>query len=328
MSGKRHAPAPEGGGPRRVAAFVAGTNELESRPVMTMRVLHVIESSMPDAGTAAIGLCGLCDALRAVGIESAIVSGEGATDFGRCDAVGAVNQPFQSKPATHLVRQADLVHLHGWRSPVVRSLATAARRRDKPYVISPHGVLCNGTYNRRRWQDTMRGWLGENRLVRRAAAVVALNELEEHKLRGGGVNANIALLPYGFSARDYESAGPSTATRPEGESRSEGAAAQNRRPSNESASDAQHQPDPHHLLLMLGPIDPIEGIVPLLKAFAEIGTVSDGWSIALVGREVGEWRKMLEAAIRRKGGEDRVCDGGGVLPRDGFVPSESHLAQR
>ncbi len=57
---------------------------------------------------------------------------------------------------------------------------------------------------------------------------------------------------------------------------------------------------------MLGPIDPIEGIVPLLKAFAEIGTASDGWNIALVGREVGEWRKMLEAAIRRKGGEDRV----------------------
>ena len=250
-----------------------------------MRVLHGIESSTPDAGAAAIALNGLCDALRAVGIESTTISGQGATNFGHCGAVGTADQPVQSKLATHLVKQADLVHLHGWRSPIVRSLATAARKRDKPYVISPHGVLCNGTYNRRGWRDTVRGWLGEDRLVRRAAAVVGLNELEEHKLRGGGVNANIVLLPYGVSVSDYETSG---------------------RAPDESASDRQHEPDPHHLLLMLGPIDPIEGIVPLLKAFAEIGTASDGWKIALVGREVGEWQKMLEAAIRRKGGEDLV----------------------
>ncbi|MGB2984738.1 MAG: glycosyltransferase family 4 protein, partial [Phycisphaerae bacterium] len=59
-------------------------------------------------------------------------------------------------------------------------------------------------------------------------------------------------------------------------------------------------------LLMLGPIHPAEGFVPLLRALAEIGSESNGWHIVIAGRETGDWRKMLEAAIRRKGAEDRV----------------------
>jgi glycosyltransferase involved in cell wall biosynthesis len=57
---------------------------------------------------------------------------------------------------------------------------------------------------------------------------------------------------------------------------------------------------------MLGPLHPIEGFVPLLKAFAEVGHDADGWGVVLAGRETGDWRKILEAAIRRKGEEDRV----------------------
>jgi glycosyltransferase involved in cell wall biosynthesis len=57
---------------------------------------------------------------------------------------------------------------------------------------------------------------------------------------------------------------------------------------------------------MLGPIHPAEGCVPFLRALAEIGTASEGWKLVLAGPESHEWRRMLEAAIRRKGGADRV----------------------
>ena len=58
--------------------------------------------------------------------------------------------------------------------------------------------------------------------------------------------------------------------------------------------------------MLLGPIHPIEGLVRLVKALAEIGTDADGWSGVVAGPEPGDWRKMLEAAIRRKGGAGRV----------------------
>ncbi|MDO8631761.1 MAG: glycosyltransferase, partial [Phycisphaerales bacterium] len=59
-------------------------------------------------------------------------------------------------------------------------------------------------------------------------------------------------------------------------------------------------------LLMLGPIDPVHGCVALLKALAELGPDADGWKVVLAGRDSANWRRMLEAAIYRKGGGDRV----------------------
>jgi len=59
-------------------------------------------------------------------------------------------------------------------------------------------------------------------------------------------------------------------------------------------------------LLVLGAIDPMEGGVSLLKALAACGAAADGWQVVFAGPEVADWRKQMEAAVRRKGGADRV----------------------
>ena len=46
--------------------------------------------------------------------------------------------------------------------------------------------------------------------------------------------------------------------------------------------------------------------MPLLKAFAEIMSEAAGWTIVIAGPEKGDWRKMLEAAVRRKGANEQV----------------------
>jgi glycosyltransferase involved in cell wall biosynthesis len=74
---------------------------------------------------------------------------------------------------------------------------------------------------------------------------------------------------------------------------------------------------------MLGPIHPIEGFVPLLKAFAEVGKEADDWCVVLAGKETGEWRKILEASVRRKGESDRVM----IVPAPDVATQRAWLAR-
>lgn len=44
----------------------------------------------------------------------------------------------------------------------------------------------------------------------------------------------------------------------------------------------------------------------LLKALAELGPIANDWHVVFGAADTKGWRPMLEAAVRRKGGEDRV----------------------
>jgi glycosyltransferase involved in cell wall biosynthesis len=185
-----------------------------------------------------------------------------------------------------------VVHIHGWGYRLARTVARAAQADGTPYVISPHGALSDGAFGRRAWRDRLRGLLVENRLIRKAAAVTGLNDIEDRDLRSRCTRAKIVQLPYGVAMSEYER----EATVPDGLP-------------NAPAG---------RCLLILGPLHPAEGLVPLLKAFAEIASDFGEWSVVMAGREIGEWRKMLEAAIRRKGGEGRVI----------FAPASDLASQR
>jgi poly(glycerol-phosphate) alpha-glucosyltransferase len=236
---------------------------------MPMQVLHVAETLSPDAGSVGIFLRGLFDVLRAQDIESEVH-----------EASGADRRPSDPSALGKLVTANDVVHIHGWGRRAGRLAAKLAGAHRKPYVISPYGLLCEGPYRRRSWREKLHGLLGENRLIRRAAAVTAINEQEEHELRRQRVHDNIRHLPCGLVFSDYEDRGDESAALPE--------------------------PLEGRCILLLGPIHPVEGFIPVLRAFAELGRVTEGWHVVLAGRETGDWRKMLEAAVRRKGAADQV----------------------
>jgi len=244
---------------------------------MTLRVLHATESLSPDAGSVAVSLSGLTNALQAHGIESRSVGLNG-------DEAGTLSPGRR----VSLVGEVDIVHLHGWSHPNSRRFARAAKRASKPVIISPHGSLIAAKHNKRNWRTRLGSLLSERRLIRRAAAITALNEIEERELQARRINPRILQLPYGLDVSEYAL----------------DASVDHGSAHDTSATD--QLPKASRILLMLGPIHPIEGFVPLLKAFAEIGPASDGWGVVLAGRETGEWRKVLEAAVRRKGEEDRV----------------------
>ncbi len=253
---------------------------------MSVRVLHVVESSSPEAGSLAASLRGLFPALGAHEIESDAIGGDRLP--GALDGL-ASHAGFDPNTIGQQVRRADVVHIHGWGTVAARGAAAAARKAKTPYLISPVGGLLEGPFRRKTWRDKLRGLLGENGLVRGAALVAAVNERERSALRESGLQ-EVRTLPYGLAFGDY---------------------------SDLPTTDLPAVPD-GPCLLLLGPIDPVEGLVPFMKAFAEVGDLADGWNLILAGPETGSWRKMLEAAVRRKGGADRVK----------FVPAPDVPSQR
>ena len=279
---------------------------------MAAYVLHVVESLRPEAGSVAVSLPGLLEQLHLNGIESGIIAEDRAAGAGWRQYTSSLDQTAQSGGLTHLVEQAKIVHLHGWGHRLARTVANTARRVGKPYVISPHGWLSGQTCNRKGLSDKLRAWLTENPLVKKAAAVTAMNESEEHELRTRRVNPNIVSLPYGVNVAEYEteeiSSGELQSVRASAQAEACGSADKACGSADEacgSADKARGSVD-GRLLLMLGPIHPIEGFAPLLKALSELGPESDDWTVVMAGREIGEWRKMLEAAVRRKGSDGRV----------------------
>ncbi len=238
---------------------------------MSLRILHVVESLQPEAGSVAISLAGLTEALTRNGLDSTMITLDDVLSGGTSGAAIPLD-----KEATRV----DLVHVHGWNPDTVSNVARIVRAAARPHVISPLGGLTDGPYNRKGWRQRFRFALKERKLIRQAAMLTALNDAERQNLETRKMHRRVEILPYGLTMSEYES----PATTPDS---------------------VPSEPE-DRFLLVLGPIHPVEGLVPLLKAFAEIGSDADGWTVVLAGPEAGNWHAMLAAAVRRKRGADRV----------------------
>ena len=238
---------------------------------MSLVQLHVLESMNPDAGSVAVCLGGLHEALASRGMQSK-----------------AVASPAE---LTRALEGVNIVHIHGWGYESAHRIAAYAMKAAKPYIISPHGSLTFGPYNKPTWRGRLRYAWRTRRLVRGAACVTAINPQEEHDLQSRRIHPRIRQLPYGLSFNEYAGLAYPLAPTLKGV----GAVAGGGVRENEN-----------RCLLMLGPLHPRGGCVALLKAIAEVGPDANGWNVVLAGKDSGEWRKMLESAVRRKKGDDRV----------------------
>ena len=222
-----------------------------------IRVIHVVESQIPSAGSISVCLPGLLASLQTSGVEGTTV-----------DDLENWNSQFTS---------SQIVHIHGWDYPLALHAASVAKQARKPYILSPLGQLTPSPISRKGIFQRLQSFFAQRPLQRGAAAITALNDMDYQALCAAKAHSNIVLLPYGISFRDF--------VKPPGAATGAGT---------------------HRKLLMLGPLDPVFGCAVLLKAFAELGLIDDGWTVTLAGEDRGNWRGKLEAAVRRKGGEGRV----------------------
>lgn len=233
-----------------------------------MHIVHVVESVSQSPGADAISVRGLVHALRTKGHNGNLISLESK------QPAAIVDQALQP------IATADIVHIHGWDYAFAKLTANAARKANRPYVISPLGAFSKSPNDAKGLRGHFRSLLGRDRQVRGAQALTALNHMEERRLTSQKLNDRVVRLPFGLNVGTYTN----------GANHDEIAGAIPQGP----------------FMILLGPIHPSEGLIALLKSVSEIGRIAQGWSVVLAGRETGDWREMLEGAIHRKGGTSRV----------------------
>jgi poly(glycerol-phosphate) alpha-glucosyltransferase len=92
----------------------------------------------------------------------------------------------------------DISHTHGlWLYP---SIATKnySRKKNRPYLISPHGMLDGWALKNSHWKKLIAYWLFEREHLRGARCLRALCVSEMHSIRQFQLNNDIAVIPNGI----------------------------------------------------------------------------------------------------------------------------------
>lgn len=182
-----------------------------------MKVLHVIPSIGPQRGGMSRAALDMCRLLAGAGVDVTLVSTDDDGPDGRLSV--PLQQPVRTDGYTTLyfsrqtrpysmslpllqwvnahVATFDVCHLHGVFSFASDLPARVARRHSVPYVITPHGILCNYGMTQRRSrlkQVFVRALVGPN--LRQAALVHFTTEMERRESSRWGEMRRFEIVPY------------------------------------------------------------------------------------------------------------------------------------
>lgn len=271
-----------------------------------MRILHIVQSLDPAGGGIARVVPDLAAELARAGEQCRIATLVGGR-FGNPPEVPGVevlkfppngtgslgrSREFNSR-ITDLIREADVVHLHGLWSGQNWAAGAAARQLRRPCVISPRGMMMPWAWNRGWWKKRPFGWLFEHRNLRQAARLHVVSESEAAAVRALGFNDRITCISSGLHVADYANLPPADevlARWPELQGRK--------------------------CLLFMGRIHPQKGIIQAMQACFDVLAAGSDWHLIIAGPDEIGLRAMLEAAITRKGLSNRVTFTGLLTRRE------------
>jgi glycosyltransferase involved in cell wall biosynthesis len=181
----------------------------------------------------------------------------------------------------------DLLHAHMlWDHPVWAA-AQAARRRARPFVITPHGSVA-APWRRRAPHKLAYRRLVLDGVLRRAAAIHALSEAERRALEEFGVDCPVRVIPNGAPPRLFEL--------PRG-----------REPAERFWPALRHR----RIALYLGRLWSEKGLDILPEAWLRAHRGNE-WSLVLAGPDYRGYEPVLRARIAALGVEPTVLLTGAV----------------
>ncbi|MFQ5412239.1 MAG: glycosyltransferase [Phycisphaerae bacterium] len=261
-----------------------------------MNILHITQSLDPSWGGIARVLPMLAAELNTAGetCRIAVLRGD---RFGTPQAVPGVEVlAFEAKPRSplgrspgfnrdinDLVRDADVVHLHGLWSDQNRTAGRAARRLGRPMILTPHSMMMPWAWRRSAWKKRPIGWLFEHRNLRTAACLHALAEGEAGHIRALGFNPRVEIIPNGLHTADFETL-----------------------PSAESLETRFPECRDKRWVLILGRIAEQKGIISAAQACFDVLAAGKDWHLVVAGPDEFGMQRMIQAAADRKGMADRI----------------------
>jgi poly(glycerol-phosphate) alpha-glucosyltransferase len=168
-----------------------------------------------------------------------------------------------------------LIHIHGlWIYPSVAAIQWSRRR--KPYVVSPHGMLDPWALKNSRWKKRLSAALYENRHLREAACLHALNLSEAEAMRAYGLKNPICVIPNGVELPVEPEAKPA--------------------------------PGGSRNLLYLGRLHPKKGLPLLVEAWCRVQRTAEesGWRLIIAGWDQLGHQAELQALAAKLHSESRI----------------------
>jgi glycosyltransferase involved in cell wall biosynthesis len=157
---------------------------------------------------------------------------------------------------------AEIAHLHGlWMLPnIIPGLISI--KNNRPYLISPHGMLGMEALRFSRRKKGLMLALGQRKVLENAACIRATAPSEVDEIRAFGLRQPIALLPNGIDLP--------TGTWPKSEQK---------------------------YLLSLGRVHPKKGLSNLVKAWAKQAAAFPGWTLRIVGPDEVGHKAQLQRLV-------------------------------
>ena len=169
----------------------------------------------------------------------------------------------------------DFLHVHGlWIYSSVAAIRWA--REGKPYLVSPHGMLDAWALKNSRWKKRISAALYENRHLRGAACLHALNHAEAEAIRAYGLRNPICVIPNGVDLPDK--------------------------------SIAKNLASKERTLVYLGRLHPKKGLPLLLEAWCRVQRLAEesGWRLTIAGWDQSGHQSQLQSLAAKLNGGGRI----------------------
>ncbi|MCA9235144.1 MAG: glycosyltransferase [Planctomycetales bacterium] len=164
----------------------------------------------------------------------------------------------------------DLVHTHGCWKYTSAHVLHWGRATDRPYVVSPHGMIDRWALQNSRWKKRIAGRWFEWAHLKEAACLHALTEAEATSIRDLGLSNPICIIPNGVDP-----------VRRSGDAASAGA--------------------PRPTVLFLGRLHPKKGLSELIAAWSQFARRHSDWRLQIAGWDDGGHEEALRSATAAAG---------------------------
>ncbi len=272
-----------------------------------MRVAHIISGVSPTSGGPIAALIGLAKAQIVAGMELEVITcwvgqappptlEELRKTGARVHSIGPCKGKLRHHPDIKRVLNlqlppSDVVHIHGLWEDIQHQAASLARKLNKPYIISPHGMLDPWSLRQSRLRKKIYLALRLRRHLNHAAAFHFTAEAERELASSFTKNARSLVVPIGIDLNEFEPLPPRGFLR-------------TRHP--ELAGGP--------MLMFLGRVFPGKGVDLLIQAMVQLRQHQAG--LAVVGPARPEHEKMYRGLADQLGVSDRVVFTGPLYGHD------------
>jgi len=267
-----------------------------------MRHLHFTQSLEPMQGGGLGSSClQLHSQMLAADLSSQLCSTHGGLpqsrvantrEFPRIKPGAIYFSPALQREAPALVREADVLHGHGFYVGTNFIFGREARRQRKPLVYHAHGMFEPYILKRSRWKKNLVQWLFENANFRQVRFWRALTSKEADQIRACGFGQPIVVAPNGLNPDEFPA------------------------PSDRNAP--LELPLVKHLeknalrLLFLGRLHPKKGLDILLQAWSKLSTGAHNWQLVIAGPDEQGYYAQVRSLAQSLGVLDQIIFTGPV----------------